>query len=57
MVVEKLTDNIHFTSYGSNTKGKIMVLKDLKEWEKEIAEVLEAFNIWQIIKEKEVMRK
>ena len=57
MVVEKLTGNIYFTSYGSNTKGKIIVLKDLKEWEKEIAKVLEGFNIWQIIKEKGMMRK
>ncbi len=57
MQVEKLTDNIYFTNYGHNTKGKIVTLKDLKEWEREIVKVLEGFDIWQIIKEKEVMRK
>jgi len=55
MQVERLTDNIYFTSYG-NTKGKVIALEDVSESEKEILKVLESFNIWEIIKEKkEVM--
>ena len=54
MQVEKLTDNIYFTSYGHNTKGKIVALEDLKGWEREIVKVLESLNIWEIIREKEV---
>ncbi len=52
MQVEKLTDNIYFTNYGHNSKGKIVVLEDLRGWEREIVRVLESLGIWEIIKEK-----
>jgi len=39
MQVERLTDNIYFTSYG-NTKGKVIALEDVSESEKEILKVL-----------------
>jgi len=54
MQVEKLTSNIYFTNYGHNTKGKIVILKDLNGYEKEIAKVLESLGIWEIIREEEI---